>query len=92
MNWSALGQATGWLPGATGGAILGGLLGWILWEGFIGPCPPGVFSLDGNCALVLGMTFASFGPYLVAAAAIGGVVGAVVNGLVAWRAGEPGQR
>lgn len=82
MNWGALGTATGWLPGAAGGAIIGALLSFMSWESLAtDQCQVGTSALYLQCAHVLGATFDGYGEFLLAAVAVGGIVGAVLLAL-----------
>lgn len=80
MNWGALGQMTGWLPGAAVGGLVGGLLALWSFDGMAtaDQCSPGSSALLGPCVRLAGFTFQGFLAFAVAAAAVGGIIGAVV--------------
>jgi len=83
-NWAALGQATGWLPGASLGALAGGLLAAVTWEDTATEtCQLGTSSVTQACASIAGIEFTSGATYMAAAAALSGLVGAGVNAVVA---------
>jgi hypothetical protein len=84
MNWGVLGQATGWLPGAVPGTLIGGLGSILVWEDFAhDQCQLGTSTLTQACGHLAGLEVTSSAGFVAAAAAIGGIVGAAVSLLIA---------
>ena len=83
MNWAAISQLTGWLPGASVGGLIGGLGAILGWEDIATDrCPIGSSSLTLACTNVLGFEFTSGTEFAAAGLAVGGIVGALVNAVV----------
>ena len=80
MNWNAWGKATGWLPGALGGSIVGLIISVLYWSSEkANTCPGIIEGYPRDCVHVVFGTFDDFGGFAAACGAIGGVVGFFVN-------------
>jgi hypothetical protein len=83
VNWAALRQLTGWLPGAAGGSILGLFTSFFCWSSEARPCASCSGSARSpsnlNCVKTIAGDFTTLLDFAAAVMAAAGIVGAGIN-------------